>query len=398
LQFHVPALRISTKLTFKLKPEGSKHIFKAIEDVVLTFTDNLRDDLASIDQNQILQEFATMNERAVQSLEEWQEFVDEWKATLISRLSELHKQVLSSNEKALAAQASEKEVSEQLRVKDVELNALLMKEQMQIAPPPSLPQGSRRPSNATNQSLGIGASIANRFRRPSNVSVPSSSISEANETSPKELSSLRRRLSFQNVMSGIGSVVGNPMKRKSDNGVNITAVPISELHPDLVKTVQVRPHASVGKDSSIAEMSSCASSASSLGSRPVAIQEESTGSCRPSYSSKDYEDEASSVSSLSLPDEDTLTSPKDSSPKAKRSVETEVVHVRRPMAEKGSQCFVPVSHRAVQCTLHTEIPQSAPIGFKAHAVDYSYVKHRGAGTIPATPRLPAIRQFASTQR
>lgn len=398
LQFHVPALRISTKLTFKLKPEGSKHIFKAIEDVVLTFTDNLRDDLASIDQNQILQEFATMSERAVQSLEEWQEFVDEWKATLISRLSELHKQVLSSNEKALAAQASEKEVSEQLRVKDVEINALLMKEQMQIAPPPSLPQGSRRPSNSTNQSHGFGASIANRFsRRPSNVSIPSSSISEVNETSPKELSSLRRRLSFQNVMSGIGSVVG---RRKSD-GVKITAVPISELHPDLVNSVQGRSRASAGKESSAADMSSCASSASSVGSsiRPVAVTarlEESTeASFRTSCSVKDYDDEASSVSSLSLPEEDTPTSP--TSPKAKRSVETEVVHVRRPMVEKGSQCFVPVSHRAVQCTLYTEIPQSAPIGFKAH-VDYSYVKHRGAGTIPATPRLPAIRRFASTQR
>jgi len=204
-------------------------------------------------------------------------------------------------------------------------------------------------------------------------------------------------------MSGIGSVVG---RRKSD-GVKITAVPISELHPDLVSAVQVRPRASVGKESSAADMSSCASSASSVGSsiRPGAVTarlEESTeASFRPSCSSKDYDDEASSVSSLSLPEEDTPTSPKDSyrgsSPKAKRSVETEVVHVRRPMVEKGSQCFVPVSHRAVQCTLYTEIPQSAPIGFKAH-VDYSYVKHRGAGTIPATPRLPAIRRFASTQR
>lgn len=267
---------------------------------------------------------------------------------------------------------------------------------MQAPVPPSLPQGSRRPSNASSH----WQSLKNQFgRRPSNVTIPSPAISEANESSPK----MKRRLSFQNVVS---AVVGSSVRRKSDSCVQITAVPICELHPDLVKAQKLGTRASIQicqKENSTAEMSSAASSASSVGSRPITLparQEESTteASGRQTDSSKS-DDDATSVSSLS---ENSQTSPRESSgcrspPRSKRLIEPEVLHVRRPTAEKASQCFVPICHRAVQCTLFAEIPQTAPIGFGVSASDQTYIKHRGAGTTVSTPRLPAIRRFASTQ-
>lgn len=387
VQFNVPALRISTKLTFKLKPGGAKRIFSAIEDVVASFTDNLHDDLASVDQNHISQEFSAMNERAVKSLEEWQEFVEEWKTTLIGRLGELHKEVLCSNEKALAAQASEKEASDLLRAKSLEMNALLLKEQMQVMAPPVPPPGSRRPSNAS-QTLGFGASIANRFgRRPSNV-LPSPTISEVDEQSPRRSQpQIRRRSSFGNLVSSI-----LPTRRKSDTCLNkISAVPISELHPDLLNAVNAQAQP---KDSYVIEMSSAASSISSVSSKPIAMTRQ-TSSC----SRSEDEDDTNSVSTLSLAEEDP-TSPrepvKEERSMAKNeggSLETEILNVRKSTAEQGSQCFVPICHKGIQCSLFNEVRQSTPIGFASE--DVTYIKNRGAGSVPVTPRLPAIRRFAS---
>jgi hypothetical protein len=84
------ALRLSKQLCFELKPQCHIGALDRIEDFVQTFLDHFQDEFVLDRSENAADVLNNMRDYIVQSFEEWQALVDDWKESAIRRLRSMH--------------------------------------------------------------------------------------------------------------------------------------------------------------------------------------------------------------------------------------------------------------------------------------------------------------------
>mmetsp|Transcript_489 Transcript_489/g.413 ORF Transcript_489/g.413 Transcript_489/m.413 type:complete len:415 (+) Transcript_489:44-1288(+) len=380
VDFHAPGLNISSRIGLKLKPSGSSHVFNAVEELFQAFMTSLQEALICFERDEVLQEFISLKERAIRSLDEWQEFVEDWKSTLIRRMTELHSDLSTANARISAAQASEKEVNQLLKEKDATIKELLQA-QLRMArsgTEPQLDGESQQPSDPDSP-----ATVGTRLS-PFSPVLPS--VKDSNPGRP-------RRFSFSNAVS---SVTANIRRRRhSDVAIALRDLPQRVATPIQGVTLQATPQDASTQTDGVEQVQPYTSSSTSKQEAHLHNLEAICPGCGAQNDADDSfcrkcgrRQEAADSDGAS--DEQgrwhmplaSIEGSSDGDDVSESELQSVPGEIFKPPGVDAATQVDPVarSNRGVQCALQAPGARLPKIGF-ANFTEYSDVKRRGAGSV-----------------